>query len=241
MKKQGYTLAQTLIPVCILICAIGMLVAKCVRHSNEQASISQLKIAYQMLTEAYITTANLYGNPTYWHFRTENNKENGYIILLALSEGTPQMKVFEKDSSPAYEHSGLDGKAPALFTTDKIKKNFSQASLGNNLYLYATGLNPYCDEVYGESTPLQNVCGEIIVDLNGENKPNIFGKDTFLFYITANGIVPSGLEDDKKNPFPDECSLINSQGYGCTAWVLMNQNMDYLSCGNLDWDNKNCK
>lgn len=241
MKKTGYTLAQTLIPVCILICIFGMIVAKCVKYGNEQTYISQLKIAYQALTESYMTTSNLYGNPKFWHFSSENPKENGYVILLALSHGMRDMKVYTDECGLEYEHSGLDGKIPASFTSDRIKKNYSRAIIGKNLFLYATGTSPNCDIAYGNSKPLQNVCGEIIVDLNGINKPNIFGQDTYLFYITANGIVPAGLNDDEINSFAKGCNLINSQGYGCTAWVLMNQNLDYLNCSKLSWDKTSCR
>ncbi len=241
MKKAAYSLAQTLIPVCILICVISILVAKCVKFGNEQSYISQLKIAYRYLTESYITTANIYGNPTFWHFKSDAPKENGYAILLALSEGMQDMRVFTEEDRKHYEHSGLDGKVPSVFTSDRIKKNYSQAIVGENMHLYVTGLSPRCDIIYGNSIPLQNVCGQIIVDLNGINKPNVFGKDTYLFYITSSGIVPAGLQDDFTNSFEDGCNLINSQGYGCTAWVLMNQNLDYLECSNLSWDKTRCK
>lgn len=241
MRKPAYSLAQTLIPVCILISVIAVLTAKCVKFGNEQAYVSQLQIAYQQMTEAYMTTSNLYGNPTFWNLSDKNPKESGYRILLALSYAIPEMKVFQKECNIEYEHSGLDGKIPALFTSDRIKKNYSQALFGKNLHLYATVLSQQCDIEYGTSKPLQNVCGEIIVDLNGENKPNIFGKDTYLFYVTSNGIVPSGLNEDFTNSFTKGCNLINSQGYGCTAWVLMNKNLDYLSCSNLSWDKTTCK
>ncbi len=41
--------------------------------------------------------------------------------------------------------------------------------------------------------------------------------------------------------FEDYCNKRNQvhlNGYGCTAWVIYNENMDYLHCNDLNWDGK---
>ncbi len=43
------------------------------------------------------------------------------------------------------------------------------------------------------------------------------------------------------------CSIKNTSenknnGYACTRWILLNENMDYLHCDDLSWDgNSKCK
>lgn len=50
----------------------------------------------------------------------------------------------------------------------------------------------------------------------------------------------AGLAKDTENPFSN-CNKSNS-GAGCAAWVIYNENMDYLYCNNLSWDGKTtCK
>ena len=104
-----------------------------------------------------------------------------------------------------------------------------------------------CDLNLGNSKQLQNVCGEILVDVNGSKNPNQLGNDIFDFYLTNFGIIPGGLQADTELPFNRYCdkniewgAIIGSfgNGTGCTAWVLFNENMDYLKCSGLDWDGK---
>ena len=68
----------------------------------------------------------------------------------------------------------------------------------------------------------------------------------FQFYITQNGIVPTGVQNDvhKFNlacnpkitkPYPN---YSDGNMYACTAWVIYNENMDYWHCDGLDWNVK---
>ena len=76
------------------------------------------------------------------------------------------------------------------------------------------------------------------IDVNGKTPPNTMGKDIFTFTITNNKIVPWGIST---YPFDKYCNPKESgidQGRGCTAWVITNENMDYLHCDGLSWDGK---
>ena len=79
------------------------------------------------------------------------------------------------------------------------------------------------------------------------NKNNEFttGKNLFYFMIVKNGVYPQGIEN-KNLPsnsylFPGECSISStsrSNGRACAAWVIYNENMDYLKCDGLSWEGK---
>lgn len=87
--------------------------------------------------------------------------------------------------------------------------------------------------------------GAISIDINGFKKPNIFGRDMFTFSFTEQGIVPNGAQIKIKNPFPYSCNRTKctyAWCEGCAAWVIYNENMDYLHCDDLDWNGKTkCK
>ena len=68
------------------------------------------------------------------------------------------------------------------------------------------------------SNLINNICATFYYDINGNKKPNTIGKDIFTYYIAADGVFPS----DK-----NECSK-NSTGFGCTAYIIKNGNMNYL-------------
>ena len=99
-----------------------------------------------------------------------------------------------------------------------------------------------CSSTYGT---ISNVCGFITVDTNGKKGPNAFGYDMFTIYITKDRLVPMGTDGDNK-PFERSCDRNNANpvsGWtnkfiGCAAWVLYNENMDYLHCDGLSWAGK---
>lgn len=53
------------------------------------------------------------------------------------------------------------------------------------------------------------------------------------------------MKDDPNYQFKDFCNKSKStdaNGLACTAWVIFNENMDYLHCNDLDWSTKiKCK
>ena len=97
---------------------------------------------------------------------------------------------------------------------------------------------------------IKNVCGAISVDLNGATPPNRNGEDLFDIFITRDKLVPEGIDGAShafeiacnksiKKPYP---SYDSGNMYACTAWVLYNENMDYLHCDDLSWGGKHsCK
>lgn len=101
-----------------------------------------------------------------------------------------------------------------------------------------------CNIVRGMTPALKSICAEIFIDINGMQNPNTFGRDVFIFYWTKNGLIPVGSQEEHSHVTFSTCSknVANSSGYGCTAWVLVNENMDYLHCDGLSWSGKKtCK
>jgi hypothetical protein len=54
--------------------------------------------------------------------------------------------------------------------------------------------------------------------------------------LTQTGLWAAGVPDDTTWPFS---SCKNSEYHqGCTAWIIYNENMDYLHCAGLSWGGK---
>ena len=82
------------------------------------------------------------------------------------------------------------------------------------------------------------------------NKPTKKGENSFWFFITTEGIIPYGKPESLikfekacnksiASPYP---TYATGNMYGCTAWVIYNNNMDYLRCDDLSWEGKHtCK
>jgi hypothetical protein len=59
----------------------------------------------------------------------------------------------------------------------------------------------------------------------------MFGKDLFYFQIVGDRILPMGASGTYSS-FDSSCKL-SSYGTGCAAWVLQEENMEYLKCSGL--------
>ena len=81
---------------------------------------------------------------------------------------------------------------------------------------------------------------------------NVYGKNIFSFLLTSKVIIPAGIgnysDNHTNNTFPFDVYCVDDSGklkcgMGCTAWVLQNQNFDYLKCPEkLGWDKaSSCK
>ena len=65
------------------------------------------------------------------------------------------------------------------------------------------------------------ICAYIFVDVNGQKAPNMWGRDAFRFYLTENGLFPTGCSYNKNN-----CKSGDS-GIPCTCVALREGAMNY--------------
>ncbi len=83
----------------------------------------------------------------------------------------------------------------------------------------------------GSSVTLQPSFGnmQINIDTNGISKPNIMGKDLFIFQYNSetHSLLPMGASNTMY-PYKTYCIDNNATGYGCAYYVLNFKNMDYL-------------
>ena len=94
-----------------------------------------------------------------------------------------------------------------------------------NEYLDAY-VTPTCRDVENKNTDCQmlSLCGFIIIDANGPNPPNIWGRDVFGMWVTDRsvlGIYPFGGEGDAK--FGGQCHFATesqSDTRGCAAQLI---------------------
>jgi len=141
-------------------------------------------------------------------------------------DGTSGTNTNFNTSSYYYKFQAVDGKTYAIhnYAEDYV------ANCGNNGSTGALGSNSF----------MTQVCGVIIVDINGYRAPNTKGKDTFIFYIT-NGkgplLYPSGGIDDNMSSINNYWNMggrnfcnkaTNPDGKYCTGRLMENSwEMDY--------------
>lgn len=239
--KNGFTLAEVLITLGIIGVVASLTIPTLMQNADERANVVALKKAYTTLSQAYKLAEQEDGTPDTWGMTTGNSPAGDAPMLNKLK---PYLRV-DKDCT-----DGSQGCFPAGVTYVSLKPSLpgpglyddnplAKLKLTDGTLLIAAVSDPSCGINSGSSIALQSVCGRYWVDINGFKKPNQWGKDTFQFYLTKYGIIPMGSAQETAYTFSGTCKDKDTMpGRGCTAWVIYNDNMDYLHCNDLDWTTK---
>lgn len=243
-ERLAFTLAEVLITLGIIGVVAALTLPGLIQKYQEQAAISNLKKAYSMLSQAYRRAIEEYGPVSDWC--TDSEKQTlecsykSYDILGRYIKGD---LVQGKYNYGVYKRR--DGSIFTQFGEKNPNAHYSQPTipfgLHNGMYVWISmNSNPLgcCTDTQDTTRNRWGCeCGKLLVDLNGsESKPNIDGVDLFGFKIFTDGISPQGTRYDNywyPYTFEDQCAgnQITSSGRGmCTAWVLENNNLDYLRC-----------
>lgn len=231
---NAFTLAEVLITLGIIGVVAAMTMPTLIQKYQEKATVTKVKKFYSMLSQAYQMAIVNNGSPEEWGLTSE-------ILLTNLQ---PYLKFIEYCPEGNGDcHSGTyilenNGNRESNYFTSR-----PSARLADGLIMQSLIKSGGCSYSLGSDKNESNICGEYTVDINGDNKPNQYGKDIFLFHATKYGVIAAGNANytaDTNFNFKRGCL---GTGWGCTAWVIYNGNLDYLHCPDeLDWDKKrSCK
>ncbi len=248
--SNAFTLAEVLITLGIIGIVAAMTLPALIADHREKATVTAVKKAYSTLSNAYKLAENEYGTPDNWGligYRSPEGAEEAINKLAPYMQITKNCGV-KKGCLPDIIYLEMDNKTKYTnFNSSNAYAKF-QLSDGSIWYIYIYSQD--CTNNWGTSPQLQSICGHIAVDINGYKKPNTLGKDLFSFYLTKYGIVPTGTSMETASySFNIGCvkdkghiGTWGANGEGCAAWVIFNENMDYLKCTGLDWNTKtSCK
>ena len=231
LKKAAFTLAEVLITLGIIGVVAAMTMPSLIQNYQEKATVTKLKKCYSLVSQAYVSILNDEGGSDtlqagddlemmekfgkYLKYQKTCGRNKGCFPNVTYKSVTGNgYNKWEDDTTDRSRAILTDG------TLIMFNKNAMWGNEGN--YLYA----------------------QIYVDINGFKGPNQLGRDFFYFYISPEKIVPAGAkaleEKNEDQKFTKNC--IQQNGYACAAWVIYNENMDYLHCKDLSWDGKHsCK
>ena len=254
LPKVAFTLAEVLITLGIIGVVATITLPSLIQRNVEKQRVAQLKKAYSELSQAYNLAVEEFGSPTEWGMGGMNEEKSHYIMannmrkFLKLSVDCVDMPDTEaKRVCGQFNKIGKLASQNAI-QSNTIKINGRAVILSDGTTVTLRVFSGQCNHQYGA---MKNVCGIIHVDVNGSSYPNQLGEDQFGFYFTKDKLVPAGIKGSSLT-FERACNrLINSpypsyggssNMYACTAWVLYNENQDYLHCDDLSWDGKHsCK
>ncbi len=208
MSGEGFTLAEVLITLGIIGVVAAMTVPTLVAKYQEKVTVNKLKKMYSVLTQAY----NMYkidNEPEALPFTPEGGHK-------AFNIFKPYLKI-AKDCGTSISGCFYMGMYKQLNGIDHRKysesQNYYKVLLNDGSAIIFRGGNGNLDL-------------EVFYDVNGETPPNAWGKDLFEFDVKNKKVVPCGM--DHAAGYEEACKAPDNVGWSCTAWVIFNENLDYL-------------
>jgi prepilin-type N-terminal cleavage/methylation domain-containing protein len=230
--KKGFTLAEVLITLGIIGVVAALTIPALITSYQEKVTVTKLKKVYSMLSQAYLMAQQEHGETSGW--------------FPADSDIPTDTKIFFNNLKPYLKITKDCGVNPGCLTPGYIKslQGTNYVDYDNNpnehrviladgtaVFFFVSGAN--CKDGGG--------CGNIKIDIDGFKGPYTWGKDVFIVDIMSDRLLPAGTPDSDYKA----CNMTvttSDNGTSCAAWVIYNENMDYLHCNDLSWTGKTkCK
>ncbi len=232
---RAFTLAEVLITLGIIGVVAAMTMPVLIQNHKEKETVAKLKKINSILGQALVSAIDESGTTVdQWDLEKEDSKNGSQILVDNYFK--PYFKIADDclnlSSCIGHEkYKYLNGTPHISYAGQNSYKHVLLAD-GTLIIFHVSSEFKNCSQ--------KNNCAEIFVDTNGYYKgPNQFGRDFFVFSLKKDRIVPYGTQQDVSN-FSLHCNKTKGSGYGlsCGAWVLANENMDYLHCDDLNWNDK---
>lgn len=190
--KKGFTLAEVLITLGVIGVVAAITLPTLIKNYQKQVTITQLKKAYTDLNQAVKFAEAEYGDIQDWDWGINslnffNKYFSRYIKIRQTTRGN--------ENTTYYQISG------------NIENGFNALS-HNDTHIIKT-VSGY---TIFFSTEMSNKGRGFFIDINGDKKPNTFGKDVFLLYLSKNKrsvIFHSWDDGGIDNPITDRNRLKN--------------------------------
>ncbi len=228
-KQSGFTLAEVLITLTVIGVVAALSIPTLLSSSNDAGDVTRLKKVYATFTNA----AKLYE-------AEEGSISSAFTTAGGASSGTASKAAFEAVFMPYLNiikycgadkgcwHDGptkhLGGTQYHATLDTQWDGNYAKAILADGITITFSSLASNCTTDNGDG-PLDNTCGNFVIDINGSKGPNQVGRDYFDFWITRSGVYPMGSYNDGKS-----CSSSSSTWdteAGCTAKILAEGEINY--------------
>jgi prepilin-type N-terminal cleavage/methylation domain-containing protein len=212
--RKAFTLSEVLLALAITGILATLVVPRTMDNINKKMLTSQLKNSYQSIQNlaqekvAAVPTKNL--KDTDWASGAISS--NDFDIMYNCSSS-------KKCWADSYK---------SLNSTNGPSITQSGARLKNGVAIkYINEPNP-SNAPFSATNDKELYFGTFYIDVNGPDKPNILGRDLFVFRITDKGRLGDNYANEKtKEQILSDCKSVTNPG-ACTTYLeLNNWNMDY--------------
>lgn len=219
-KSLAFTLAEVLITLGIIGIVAEMTIPTLMNNVQEQKYYSSFKKIYSEISNT--TNSIISENSGLW----DNSSADSDIDCLNMKEAYKQYFSYLKEGT--VNDWNIDGwygyksKTKILPSTDG---SLSIILKNGTVLRFSSQIN--CSHLYPNGSYL---CGDILFDVNGSQKPNMLGKDTFDIVILKDSAgnyktAPPGESLGYTcNPGTSGSTTI-ATSYGCTEKILLGEKL----------------
>lgn len=234
--KRGFTLAEVLITLGIIGVVAALTIPTLINNYQKKEYVTQLKKSYSQFTEALkLMSADMYCTNDLactglFNYDTDEDRNNfGNEIVKYIKTVKNCTNLNGEGCMSNLVSSNIDGSgdrdtldesgAFQFIATDGSSYRIDSVMAGNCKNDQSGGI---------ENSKLTEVCATLTIDVNGpQKKPNNFGRDIFIFWITNKAILyPYGGKDDL-SPWKDRttgdilsCSSDIVDGNSCAGRII---------------------
>ncbi|MDD3150764.1 MAG: prepilin-type N-terminal cleavage/methylation domain-containing protein [Candidatus Gastranaerophilales bacterium] len=224
-RKKGFTLAETLIVIAI-IGIIASIVTPMLFGTTSDAELkAKWKKEYSDLTQATIMIVADNGGTLAGAFPgdlagTEDLKNSFASKLNIIKDCSGTSGHGGTGSGVSAEGCWHSGANSWYYLNGTGLSSASQPGLilnnGSLIKFYIEKSD--CSYAAGDYTR----CGYLYIDVNGNKKPNIIGKDIFTVSITSNTLIPFGARglNNPSTTCVEGSTAASNGGWGCSAKYL---------------------
>lgn len=226
MKKKAFTIAEILITLGIIGVVAALTLPLLTEDSQKKVYANKLSAAVSDFENAMTTMLEKEGKDMLqltpaWtgSFLTELNKTMPHKTSKIGTLKRKNLNKTDGDDFPSNNnfrnHKGAIFSVKLNTSTDRKKES----------------------EMMAKGCTITSIAADIYIDVNGESKPNIWGRDTFRYVLDGDGhLYPYGGKDwslfndktDYKSTTPKTQCVDNKNGDYCAAYLANNgYKMDY--------------
>lgn len=213
--NKGFTLSEVLITLGIIGIVAAITIPNLIQKNFEKRTVSILRETQSILSQAIRMAEEENGDVSGWGFKGGMDPNESKTIINYLK---PHMKIAVDCGFTDKKRCIPDAKYK--FLNGGYWSNYTQTSMHYAIKLL-NGSSVWFRSANSSELP-QDTYITFFIDINGPSLPNTIGKDMFTFKYSKGGLTPSGTPGTANT-----CNL-KDNGWGCTYYVLQNQNMNYL-------------
>lgn len=227
--KKAFTLAEVLITLGIIGLVAAMTIPSLFAAYQKNMLYNQFRKEYSVLSAAVALLNFDYGGDFSNAFPTLDDMMDAFATKLDVV----QKCTIAQDSQDCFHKTTdiktLGGAALGTYWTSAnsaamVLKNGVKIIFYDNVYR-----SPACNGAIAVRNDENCACQIIGVDVNGDDGPNIFGRDILVLYLYKYGIVPDGVpmtDDYNRLCNPNDTSNGNN-GIACSGKMYMAGSMNF--------------